>query len=222
VSPLGRTVGLVAPTAAEYRSLGPNEALLAAIRAATGGTIADDPVAVWRHDLAATSTFTDLWPALLVLAMLLWPIDVALRRVSVGRRELASARAWVRGLPARRHRAAPRTADVEVLIAARERASVSAARTAMRAATDGERKDAAAPATEAPATEAPNSAGPTTAPAPPPSATPIRRAAAPPPAASPAPTAGEAGAPGGPPVGPTSAEDTMARLREAKRRTRER
>ncbi len=34
---LGRTLGLVAPTAAEYRLLGANEPLLAAIRAATGG-----------------------------------------------------------------------------------------------------------------------------------------------------------------------------------------
>ncbi len=127
-SPLGRTVGLVAPTAAEYRTIGPNQPLLAAIRSATGGKVTDDPAAVWLHDLARTSTFTDLWPALLVLAMLLWPLDIALRRVSVGRRELAAARGWVRALPARGRRAAPRTPDVEVLIAARERS------TGMRAA----------------------------------------------------------------------------------------
>ena len=36
-SPLGRTVGLVAPTAAEYRVLGANEPFLAALRAAGGG-----------------------------------------------------------------------------------------------------------------------------------------------------------------------------------------
>ena len=36
-SPLGRTVGLVAPTAAEYRLLGANEPFLAALRTATGG-----------------------------------------------------------------------------------------------------------------------------------------------------------------------------------------
>ena len=42
-APLGRTLGLVAPTAAEYRLLGANEPLLAAIRAATGGRELDTP-----------------------------------------------------------------------------------------------------------------------------------------------------------------------------------
>ena len=36
-SPLGRTIGLVAPTSAEYRLLGANEPFLAALRNATGG-----------------------------------------------------------------------------------------------------------------------------------------------------------------------------------------
>ena len=86
-SPLGRTLGLVAPTAAEeYRLLGANEPLLAAIRSATGGSGFPTPAAVWVHDLRTTSRFTDLWPWLLVLALLLWPLDIALRRVSLGRR----------------------------------------------------------------------------------------------------------------------------------------
>ena len=50
--------------------------------------------------------FTDLWPLLLVLALLLWPLDIALRRVSIGRRELAAARGWVRGIGRRRGAAA--------------------------------------------------------------------------------------------------------------------
>ena len=53
------------------------------------------PLDPWRHDLTATDRFTDLWPLLLVLALLLWPLDIALRRVSLGRRELAAARGWV-------------------------------------------------------------------------------------------------------------------------------
>ena len=36
-TPLGRTLGLVAPTPAEYRLLGTNEAFLATLRSATGG-----------------------------------------------------------------------------------------------------------------------------------------------------------------------------------------
>ena len=57
---LGRTLGLVAPTAAEYRLLGANEPLLGAIRAATGG---EEARAAGRrpgsHDLRATSRYTD-------------------------------------------------------------------------------------------------------------------------------------------------------------------
>ena len=47
---------------------------------------ATDP---WVHDLTGTNRFTELWPLLLVLALLLWPLDIALRRMSLGRRELA-------------------------------------------------------------------------------------------------------------------------------------
>ena len=41
------------------------------------------------HDLTGTDRFTELWPLLLVLALLLWPLDIALRRMSLGRREVA-------------------------------------------------------------------------------------------------------------------------------------
>src|SRR5688572_27306084 len=130
-SPLGRTVGLVAPTAAEYRVLGSNEALLGALRTATGGSVVETPLDPWRHDLLMTSRSTDLWPLLLVLALLLWPLDIALRRVSVGRREFAAARAWVRAIPKRRRRTAVRTAAGEGLFAARERATSAGVRAAI-------------------------------------------------------------------------------------------
>jgi len=197
-SPLGRTVGLVAPTSAEYRLLGGNEPFLAALRNATGGSevlTAADP---WKRDLTRTSRYTDLWPLLLVLVLLLWPLDIALRRVSIGRRELALARGWVVSLGGRRGRRAARTATNEGLLAARARTG-SAARSAMRAeappnpvatgATGTPRATAAAPkATQPPVT-------PPASPAPP--------AATPPPPA-------------------TADTDTMARLREAKRRARDR
>ncbi len=146
--PLGRTLGLVAPTAAEYRILGANEPLLAAIRAATGGDVADDPVGVWTHDLRATSSYTDLWPWLLLLALLLWPLDIALRRVSLGRRELADGRRWV-GDRLSGRRVATRSATAEGMLAARERAGGAGARAAMmrdasdRAASDAARRDEA-------------------------------------------------------------------------------
>ena len=189
-SPLGRTVGLVAPTSAEYRLLGGNEPFLAALRSATGGSEILTPLDPWRRDLTATSRYTDLWPLLLVVALLLWPLDIALRRVSVGRRELIAARAWVTSLGGRRGRSAPRTTTNESLLAARGRGG-SSARSAMRA--------------EAPIGTA--TVDGTTDPRPRPEPGPPPAAPATPPSA---------------PVAPTSGEDTMARLREAKRRARDR
>jgi hypothetical protein len=207
---LGRTLGLVSPTAAEYRILGANEPFLAALRGATGGIAIEDPAQVWTHDLTSTSRFTDLWPILLILALILWPLDIAFRRVSVGRRELAAARGWVTGAGRRRKDVAPRPAVSEGLLAARNRASSSGARSALRA----EPEAAPSVATTATATAAspPAKANPTkSSQAPAPSPAPAATEAPPPPKADPK------------PVPPASASsDTLARLRDAKRRARER
>ena len=169
---LGRTLGLVAPTAAEYRILGANEPFLAALRAATGGEAIEDVAQVWTHNLTSTSRFTDLWPLLLVVALLLWPLDIALRRVSIGRRELVAARGWVTGRrtpaeDASRHgRRSP-----EGLLAARDRASSTSARSALRAEPDSGASAASRPR--------PRAASPTPA-APPPAPKPAADAATPP------------------------------------------
>ena len=207
-TPLGRSLGLVAPTPAEYRLLGANQPLLAAIRSATGGEVADDPVAVWTHDLRSTSRSTDLWPWLLVLALLLWPLDIALRRVSLGRRELADGRRWI-GERVRGRRVAARTQPVESMLAARDRAGSSGARAAVvREAS--ERSVGAAPpppvVTDTPAV--PKTAVPKAAVARPDAASPIALPAPPSPPAL------------GPVTPAAGTEDTLARLREAKRRTK--
>jgi len=143
---------------------------------------------VWLHDLGTTAGETPLWPALLVLALLLWPLDVFLRRVQVTRRDLASAGAWVREIPARRGRVAARPAPVEGMLAARDRAGGETARAAIRregvaaARGPGSGEESAPAVTTATAAPAPTPA--------PPSAT----------ANEPA--------------------DTLARLRDAKRRAR--
>jgi hypothetical protein len=195
---------LVAQTPAEYRVLGTNEAVLAALRTAGGGSPVVTPLDPWRHDLTATDRFTELWPLLLVLALLLWPVDIALRRMSLGRREFAAARGWVRGIGLRRRATARRTATGESLLAARERAGSSEARTAILGGS--------APALVAgPEAEPPATAPPPGAPSP----------APPPGALSPAP-------PAPPPAGPPPREspavpaETLERLRDAKRRARER
>ncbi len=217
-TPLGRTLGLVAPTPAEYRFLGTNDAFLATLRSATDGAEITTPEEVWRHDLRVNAATTDLWPMLLILALLLWPLDIALRRVSIGRRELADARRWLAG--GWRRSVAPRTADVAGMLAARDRAAGSSARAALLREPEprpaGSGRSGAADAT--PASTATRRAEPPR-PAPPPVASgpaevtpgaePVPRPpAAPKPAPAPAPAADDG--------------DTLSRLRDAKRRARDR
>jgi hypothetical protein len=200
---LGRTLGLVAPTPAEYRVLGTNDAFLATLRAATNGRSIETAEQPWTHDLTANASSTDLWPTLLLLALLLWPLDIALRRVSVGRRELADARRWLAG--GWRRTVAPRTAEVTGLLAARDRAAGSAAREALLRDPD--------PVPQAPS--APLA----------PSAPPARPASGPSPAprtVGPAPDAPSPGPGTAPPPALPEEGDTLARLRDAKRRARER
>jgi len=187
---LGRTVGLVAPVAMEYRLLGANEAFLATLRAATGGRAILNAAEPWTHDLETTASYTELWPWLLILALLLWPLDIALRRVSLGRRELADARAWV-GRTWRGWRGpAARTAADAAILATRERAGGAAARAAILGRQ-------VAPDLGAPAARV---------------------------AASPVVREGPAPAPASPPVATPAAseivdeDDTITRLREARRR----
>jgi uncharacterized membrane protein len=226
---LGRTVGLVAPVAAEYRILGANQPFLATLRAATGGREILTPLEPWTHDLRTTSSFTELWPWLLILALLLWPLDIALRRVSIGRRELADARAWVGRTWRLRGAPAPRTAAASGMLAARDRAAGAASRAAIlrdadEAAAAGAGAGAGAPGASTAGVVAAPPAGSrasrrlfgrarpsvTAAPAPAPTISPAARPTALPPEAPPEPP---------PPPGSTDA-DTLARLREAKRRAR--
>ncbi len=201
---LGRTVGLVAPIAAEYRLLGANQPLLATLRAATNGREITTPLEPWRHDLRLTSSFTELWSWLLLLALLLWPLDIALRRVSLGRRELVDARAWLGRVWRQRGAPAPRSATARGMLAARDRAAGAAARAALMRAPE----ETAGAAIETPPGNAVGVAGgaaPTVEPMPP---------RAPDPAPKPEIEVA-------PPVNRAPGDsDTMARLREAKRRAR--
>ena len=207
-SPLGRTVGLVAPTSAEYRQLGPNEPFLASLRSVTGGSVVTTAAGPWVHDLTATDRSTELWPLLLIIALLLWPLDIALRRMSLGRREVAAARAWIGGIGRRRRAAGPRTATAEGMLAASGRVRSDPARAQMRTrpadvadvADDAEAPTAPTPRAPAASTVTPTPPAPIVPRAP---AAPASPALAPPPAT-------------------TETADTLARLRDAKKRARDR
>ncbi|MFN2484990.1 MAG: VWA domain-containing protein [Candidatus Limnocylindria bacterium] len=92
-----RTLGLVNPAAAEFRRLGVDaEALGELARAALGRELdTDAPEEVWRHDIPADAFPGPIWPWLLVLAFVLFPVDVGVRRVAITRGDLARARGWL-------------------------------------------------------------------------------------------------------------------------------
>jgi hypothetical protein len=97
-----RTLGVVSPAAEEFRRLGvDSEALAGYAAAGQGRQIELDPedpeVArqVWSHDIAAAAFPTPIWPWLLLLAMILVPIDVGVRRVALTRGDFIRARGWV-------------------------------------------------------------------------------------------------------------------------------
>ena len=85
----------------------------------------------WAHTLGTTTAARDLWPWLLLLALLLWPLDVAIRRVSIGRRDVVAGRAWIGERWHGWRGPAKRTAPLGGMLAAKERASGSAARGAL-------------------------------------------------------------------------------------------
>jgi hypothetical protein len=95
-----RTLGIVSPAAEEYRRLGIDTDALAGFAGAGNGRQlpldAEEPGrAVWTHDIEAGAFPTPIWPWLLLLAIVLVPIDVGVRRVALSRADLRRARAWV-------------------------------------------------------------------------------------------------------------------------------
>ena len=97
-----RTLGIVSPAAEEYRRLGVDGESLSAMAAAGRGR--ELPLdgeeasaeAVWAHDIPASAFPTPIWPWLLLLAIVLVPVDVGIRRVALARSDFARAGAWIR------------------------------------------------------------------------------------------------------------------------------
>ena len=91
---LSRTLGVVVPYSPEYKGDATDNGLMARLADLTGGrTIAlEDTTAPFAHNLPSVRSTTPLWPLLLLLAILLLPFDIGVRRVSVSR---ADALEWL-------------------------------------------------------------------------------------------------------------------------------
>lgn len=81
------TGGFVVTAAPELRTIRPNRPLLEQLAQATGGHELVDPKDLFARDASwAATSWAPLWPWLLGLALLLLPLDVAARRLSLFRR----------------------------------------------------------------------------------------------------------------------------------------
>lgn len=103
------TTGVVIPYSPEYRqnSGAAGETLLRELAQATQGQRMHAPDEVWEPGGRVARVAQPIWPSLLLLAALLFPLDVAVRRLRLGRREWARLGAWMRAV--RRRRAVPLT-----------------------------------------------------------------------------------------------------------------
>ncbi len=94
------TLGLAVPYPAEYRNLQPNTALLQHLISAglpnlqpgQGAqkllVLSDDPTPLLAHNLIAASAGHPLWPLFLLLAIIILPFDIAVRRLMITGGEL--------------------------------------------------------------------------------------------------------------------------------------
>ena len=90
--------GWVMSYSPEYIPRPHDERLLAEIAEITDGrNLAEAPEAVFAHDLSAEMAATDIWQRLVLLALLLLPLDIAVRRLIITRSDLQRLRAYIGG-----------------------------------------------------------------------------------------------------------------------------
>jgi len=94
------TLGLVVPYSPEYKANGVDRGFLSRLSGLTGGAELDrsNPVAAFEHNLPSIPVASQIWLPLLILAALLFPFDVAFRRLFITKKDLLLAVAWFRSL----------------------------------------------------------------------------------------------------------------------------
>jgi len=115
-----QTTGWVMSYSSEYDMSGRGDgaALLAGLAGLTGGrSLKNDPGLAFAHNLAAQAAATPIWPWFLLLAMLLLPFDIGVRRLVITRTDLQRLRRAIFG-----ERAVEATSErISTLFGAKER-----------------------------------------------------------------------------------------------------
>jgi uncharacterized membrane protein len=122
---IGQTGGWVLGYSPEYRQLEPDLALLAQLAELTGGQdVTGNRSAVFDRTPQSQAGSRPVWHWLTLLALLLLPVDVGLRRLVVTRQDMARLGAWLFGRFRPEAAAAPaQTEPVARLFAAKQRAT---------------------------------------------------------------------------------------------------
>ena len=131
---LQTTAGWVLGYSPEYADLTGNPALLASLAAQTGGRVLDTaegsgpgPAAVFAHDIEAAPAAQPIWPWLTLAAALLLPLDVAVRRLALTRRDWERIRNYELGIRNKEEKGqglGARDERMEQLLRAKEEANV--------------------------------------------------------------------------------------------------
>lgn len=98
VSEKSTVVGLSTAYSPEYRTTQANHYLMTQLARAGGGRVEPTPSAVFGGDRPGTFSPADMIPKLLFLAMLLLPVDIAVRRLAI---DAADVRRWIGALRGR-------------------------------------------------------------------------------------------------------------------------
>ena len=91
---VAQTSGWVLAYSPEFRSFQGNPDYLKFIAGVTGGTIIDNPQAILAHNLPVEAASQPLAPWLLLMAALLLPFDIAVRRLVITRGDAARLAQW--------------------------------------------------------------------------------------------------------------------------------
>jgi Ca-activated chloride channel family protein len=90
------TMGWALSYSPEYLRIESDPDLLMRLVALTSGKVASaNPADVFTHDLEGSRASRPIWPWLLLIAILLFPLDIAIRRLMLTRQDLDRTRAWL-------------------------------------------------------------------------------------------------------------------------------
>lgn len=91
-----QTLGLVVPYSPEYRVTETDLAKLLQLAEITGGGELISPEEAFIHNLPSASFAVEIWRQILLIVALLFPLDVAIRRLIFDRQDLDDVRQWIK------------------------------------------------------------------------------------------------------------------------------